>query len=93
MSHAPWTPHRVPESHCPDCGYLMDRSGTDDGSSPEPGDVSICIRCAAILCFTGNLCLCRATKAEIAKMRRDPVWWADIQHTRAAIRQIRVGMN
>lgn len=59
----------VVDSACPKCGYKFDRashSSMTEKRRPEKGDLSVCIECAAILCYlnsAGDLRL--ATQEEI----------------------------
>lgn len=40
----------VPQSACPNCNRLMDRATgvSDQNAVPKPGDLTLCISCAAI---------------------------------------------
>lgn len=41
---------------CPSCEYVMDQSSEIQGGDerPEPGDVGVCIQCAAALIYAMN---------------------------------------
>jgi hypothetical protein len=41
----------IPESRCPECAHRFDRASDSEfsGSAPTPGDITLCIECAAIL--------------------------------------------
>ena len=44
--------HRTPECACLHCGYHLDAAGSPDGSPiapPAEGDLSICLRCGAVM--------------------------------------------
>lgn len=47
------TTHVTPDMTCPMCGYVSDRASsvTADNEPPEPGDVTVCCGCGAILLF------------------------------------------
>lgn len=49
----------VRPSNCPTCGTRLEAATFvgDDNRAPEPGDVTICIGCTAILRFTEDLSL------------------------------------
>lgn len=46
----------VPESACPVCYRVHDRAtGLLEDATPSPGDLSICVRCGAILEYNEDL--------------------------------------
>lgn len=50
----------IPESRCPKCGYPMNRADDPQhkrAREPEPGDLSICMKCGELLMFRNDLCL------------------------------------
>lgn len=61
----PWKEHATPKSECPTCSYRVD-SATSAGHRrpPKPGDVSVCLNCAAANIFTADLTLRSATMDE-----------------------------
>lgn len=70
------TEHTVPDSHCPVCGYHADRASNCDGfdASPQPGDLSVCVACGAMLTFTPELALAELTddqKAALLPVERE----------------------
>lgn len=47
---------RTPAALCPACGYQVDAASSLEGDDrPGPGDISLCLRCAAILEFGADL--------------------------------------
>jgi hypothetical protein len=52
-------PVRVPASPCPTCGTELDGAANVHGPSPlpEPGDLTVCIECAALLTYSATLSL------------------------------------
>lgn len=57
--------HVVPESRCPRCGAPHDRAMNVTGESgPEPGDYTVCFRCAALLRYGAGLSLRSCTRRE-----------------------------
>jgi ribosomal protein L40E len=61
--------HHIPVQHCLKCGYRMDMSSDmDQGHQPRPGDVSICMRCAALHVFDDNLIGRAPTGDEMIKL-------------------------
>lgn len=53
----PFERMRLPESHCPACGYLMDAATPVDGGKdgPTPGDFSVCLNCGEMLVYEAGL--------------------------------------
>ena len=48
--------HVTPPSPCPRCNHEFDRAtGVTDKEKPEPGDLSVCSRCAAFLQFNDDM--------------------------------------
>lgn len=55
---------------CPSCGYKLDAATCPDDESkrPQPGDLSVCFNCTAILSFDERLKPVTATEAEIRSL-------------------------
>jgi hypothetical protein len=65
----------VPESPCLNCGVTLVAAGTADPSlpaAPHPGDVTVCIRCAAVMIYDDHLRPRPFTDAEISQLLADP---------------------
>ena len=64
--------HDVPEMKCPLCEHALDRATMDprnpDALPPQPGDVSVCLYCAAFLVFTETLHMRSMSEAEFNKL-------------------------
>lgn len=59
--------HETPVSECPGCGYVCDHAADlEECGRPNPGDVSVCINCAAAHVFGEDLELRKPTKEEEA---------------------------
>lgn len=46
--------HKVSPAACPGCGHILTMAtgiGRSREASPKPGDVSLCVCCAAVLAF------------------------------------------
>ena len=58
--------HDVPATPCPICKAAHDRatSVTADAAAPEPGDLTVCIKCASWLRFTDDMQLVFVEDAE-----------------------------
>jgi hypothetical protein len=65
--------HRVPPSRCPDCDRVQDAAGDvyGHGEAPKPGDVTVCLDCAAVLQFGPRMELVRVTRREYRRLPRD----------------------
>lgn len=76
----------TPTALCPACGHKIDRASSMDDATPSAGDISICIRCAAVNLFAGDLTLRRPTADELDALKRSESW-PDIQrHVHALLR-------
>lgn len=63
---------RVGEDRCPACGHrLTHATGISTDSPPEPGDLSVCIRCAAVLIFGPDMVLEKFTGKLDAETTRE----------------------
>jgi hypothetical protein len=79
---------RVPESRCLNCGKLMDALGTGDydvPADPHPGDVTICIKCGAVMRLDGNLRMRGMTDAEMDELVADKEWMNQVAKMVGAI--------
>ena len=58
---------------CPKCGYRMDKvlRYADRELEPQPGDIALCFKCAAILAFTDDLGLRCANAQELDDLNFD----------------------
>lgn len=57
---------------CPVCSTLLNAaSGFNNNASPSPGDVSICIRCGAVLKFDEQMTLQQVPEAELQALDQD----------------------
>ena len=50
-----WTENVVPETGCPLCGHRIDRASSPRKTMPRPGDIAVCVCCAAALVFGESL--------------------------------------
>lgn len=78
---------RTKPSLCPACGYAVDAASPtlDPRAVPKPGDISLCLRCAAVNRFGADLSIEAAPgfMAEIAQ--EDPKLAQEIERQRALI--------
>lgn len=65
----------MPTSHCPSCGQELDGSTETAriGDRPKPGDIAVCIYCAAVNQFGDDLMLEPVTGDKLAEVMADPV--------------------
>jgi hypothetical protein len=63
----------ITETQCPECGHVLDAAEAVDDPEvrPSPGDLSICIKCSAILIFTEDMSIRLATDAELDELAED----------------------
>jgi hypothetical protein len=60
---------------CPVCGATLNAAGIPDDPQarpPEPGDLSVCIRCAWVLMFDAELRLVEAPRALLDSLSPEP---------------------
>ena len=76
----------LPASTCPHCGYELDAASNADGTDqqPEPGAISLCIKCQEILEFDEDLQLIAATEETLDSI--DDETMATINDIRAMLR-------
>ena len=58
---------RLEPYHCPQCGtkhWLASESSTYEHKPPRPGDLSVCVHCAAVLVFEPDMRLRPCTLGE-----------------------------
>lgn len=58
---------RLPLDHCPRCEQKLDAATSLDFKTPMPGDLSVCIHCAAVLQWSPIM------RLEVADLRTVPV--------------------
>ena len=69
----------LPANRCPACKGLLDAATSlDDSDRPQPGDISVCFNCAAILEFDENMKLILASEEIMAGLPADAT--ASIEH-------------
>jgi len=83
---------RITKYTCSKCGYTMDyTTGVTGEHIPVEGDLSICLKCGDVTCFTAGLEGVREIPPDewITIRREHPEEWAKVQHARALIRERR----
>jgi hypothetical protein len=83
-------PHRVPVSKCPECQRAAPYATacTDEDApdkAPEPGDVTVCMKCAALLQYDAAMQLVPLPIAEAVELDLD-IWFRIIA-LQQAVRQ------
>lgn len=66
--------HLLERDHCPVCNRKLDAAtevAGDGDAGPRPGDLTICIGCAAILGFEHDLKLRRLGADDLARLDRE----------------------
>ncbi len=75
----------LPEAHCPNCGNKLDAASPTQGApAPEPGDVSICFYCTALLEF--NKEMIPELMSEETHQSLNPATLAELLRVREAIK-------
>lgn len=77
---------RMPSSRCPSCGQELD-GATDtvrDVRRPQPGDILICVYCAAVNKLGEDMMLEPVAGDELILMLADP----DVKEAVAAVRKV-----
>lgn len=73
--------HRIRSQPCPKCGHWLEAAANmTGGGAPGPGDLTLCINCAAILRFLPELDLEEISLAEVPWENR-----ADVEKVGLAI--------
>jgi hypothetical protein len=65
---------RVPKCKCPSCGTELD-AATDvlnRAATPNPGDITICLRCGLLMRFKDDMTLRQLTGKEMIEAMKDP---------------------
>jgi hypothetical protein len=69
------TEFETPRVPCPACGRPLDRASNPDGTgAPEPGDITVCLRCATTLLFDATLGLKKPSDAEMVQIMLSETW-------------------
>ncbi len=62
----------TPRSHCPKCGHELNLAQKIRGQgAPQPGDMSFCVECAALMRFDAAMTLRPLSAAEEFRERMD----------------------
>ena len=63
----------LPKSICPKCGDILDAAmHAFRDATPEPGDITVCLKCGYVMAFSKKLRLRELTKAERRLTANDP---------------------
>lgn len=68
-------PQHPPSVLCPSCGVPLNACGGPYDNGPEPGDITLCVYCHAVLIFEQageRLTLRQPTDDEMIELRSDP---------------------
>ena len=77
----------IPKSTCARCGYVIVTAShlDDDKATPEPGDLSICLKCAHVAKYGDGLALVELTQEEVIELSLDSAF---VEHYRRIQRAI-----
>lgn len=79
--------HEIPVSFCPDCGKRFDRAAllNDKEDRPVPGDITLCIGCAAVLHFDNEMAIRKLPTLDLLSDEKR----ADVEKVVRMIKQMR----
>jgi hypothetical protein len=83
---------RVPESACLNCGHLLNALGTGDlnvEAKPEPGDVTVCIKCGAVMKLDQDLRPRGMSDQEMDELVADREWMDEVARVVQTVHFIR----
>jgi hypothetical protein len=83
---------RVPDSACLNCGKPMNMLGTGDPNieaKPEPGDVTVCIKCGAVMKLDQNLRPRGMSDQEMDELVADREWMDEVAKMVHAVQFVR----
>lgn len=73
-------------SPCPNCGAALNAAiSLDEGPSPEPGDIGICVKCRDLHIFDDNLDRRAVTEADLDDMPLDLIAYHQKMLTQATV--------
>lgn len=77
---------KMGEDHCPACNYLCDSASAlnEPHSTPNPGDVSICLNCGELLEFSSDMALIEIRKETLSEL--EPKQLQELYNARAHIK-------
>jgi len=61
----------MPGCYCPCCNHYLDAAASEQTLTPEPNDISICLKCTVFLTYTDDLSLRELTLEEIGNLEPD----------------------
>ena len=83
--------HSLPICACPSCGTRIDAASSlcEGSPAPVPGDITICIDCAAVMRFDKDLTVRLTSPAELRALHPDTQ--RDLARAQRAIRRVQAG--
>ena len=77
---------QTPDAYCAACGKRLNATGPisdPDGQGPDPGSITVCVGCGAILIYRADMRLRFLTPAEMARLHADAEAWTTIERIQA----------
>jgi hypothetical protein len=81
---------RMPDDKCSYCGELFNAATAahcNPESLPEPGSVSICVRCGELHIFGADFHLRRPTDEELAELKQNEEFWDELVRYRENLKR------
>lgn len=86
------TTTRTPPVRCPACDHLVDAATSTQGeATPSPGDLSVCVYCAAVLEFADDLRLTLMTQEQVDAL--EPEIRAAVTSARSVVRLVKLDLH
>jgi hypothetical protein len=81
---------RMQPAACPHCGAVHDGAASAEGNDrPQAGDVSVCIKCAGLMCFAHDMTLRRLVLEDYEELFADTSACGRLLTVRDLIRKMR----
>jgi len=88
--------HHMQSCRCLNCGHSLNAASSTSGKPierPKDGDITVCIKCGAVMAYDGVRGLRGLSDAEIHELMADTEKMDEIAHTVQAIRVIQAQQN
>jgi hypothetical protein len=82
---------KTPLCHCLGCGHKFDAGANPDNDQdlPGPGDVTVCLKCGAVMKYADDMTVRGMTDAEIDELTNDMEWMGQIARVVGRVNMVR----